>query len=245
MNQKIKVIVIVGVVVSVMAGGYWYFSQNPDRLSHLKAAFSLTDEAEAKEVYSVSGYIEADEIDVTAETRGRITRLTVDEGDPVEPGQVLVELDTALLEAEVRQAMAEVAKAKAHLAKVEAGPPLEEIAKAEAAVAVAEAEAEAAHIRWQDAMMLRDNPQELDMKIDAARTAVEMGELKITSLVPAKDAAEDLWELRRQQWDFAQEGAHMCRTNPQTGQKMCRTLNFEEGTQQDIGVAWNQSGDRL
>lgn len=241
-HKLIPVLIALVLVAGAGGGGYWYFSQNPATLTQLQLKFGLISEDEAAGVYSVSGYIEAREINVAAETKGRITRLTADEGDWVEAGQMLVELDTALLMAELQQAQAKIATARALLAKIEAGVRAEEIAKAEAAVTVAEAKAEAARTHWQDALTLRDNPQELDMQIDAARTALQLAELKIAYAAPLKDAGEAVWELRQQQWDFFQDGLDVSRTNPQTGQKMSRHITFDEAIKQNAGVAWNYAG---
>lgn len=242
MKHKLIPVLIILLVASAVGIGYWYFSQNPAALTQLQLKLGLIDQDQAGGVYRVSGYIEADEVAVAAETRGRITRLAADEGDWIEAGQTLVELDTALLEAEVEQAQAKIATAKAHLAKIEAGVRAEEIAKAEAAVAVAEAKAAAAYTQWQDALTLRDNPQELNMQIDAARTALQLAELKIVYAAPLKDSGEAVWDLRQQQWDFFQEGFYVSRTHPQTGDKMSRHITFEESQKQDAGVAWNYAG---
>ncbi len=245
MKQKIGPILIILLAVGVVSGGYWYFSRYPAQLTRLQLKFGLISKDEATGVYRVSGYIEADDVNVEAETKGRITRLLADEGDYVWAGQKLVELDTTLLEAEVAQAQAKIETAKAQLVRVEAGVRAEEIAKAEAAVAVAEARVQAANTQWQDAIALRDNPQELEMQIDAARTALQLAELKIDYAIPLKDAGEAVWDLRHQQWDYAQDEHRKCGSNPMTGQKMCMTFELTEGQRQDWGVAWNYAGANM
>jgi multidrug resistance efflux pump len=242
MNQKTIIALITLIVIGLVGGGYWYVTHNPARLTELQLKLGLISQEAARGLYSVSGYIEADEVAVEADTKGRILRLRAEEGQYVQAGQRLIELDTALLAAEMDQARAKIETAEARLARVEAGVPAEEVAKAEAAVAVAEAQAQAAHTQWQDAITLRDNPQELNMQIDAARTALDLAELQIAAAIPRKDADEALWELRRQQWEYTQEEHRKCRTNPMTGKKMCMTFEFPEGAQQDIGVAWNYAG---
>ncbi len=241
MKHKIVPLIVILLIVGGIAEGYWYFSQHPDELTQLQLKIGLISESEASGIHSVSGFIEADEIDMAMESGGRITRLTTDEGDFVEVNQVLAELDASLLEAEIAQVEAKIAVAEAQLAKVEAGVRAEEIAKAEAAVAVAEANSEAAFILWQDAIVLRDNPQELDMQIDAASTALELAELEIAYSIPFKDAAEALWELYHQQWDKSQEGINVSFTIPGVG-KRSRHFSFPEGAKQDAGVAWNMAG---
>jgi multidrug efflux pump subunit AcrA (membrane-fusion protein) len=174
MKNRIKPVILILLAIVALGGGYWFYRQNPDTLVQLQRRLGILGEAQASETHTVSGYIEADEINLATETSGRIMLITLEEGDLAHGGQILVELDTALLEADVRQAKARIATAKAQLAKIKAGVRAEEIAKAEAAVAVAEAAAEAAYTRWQDAIHLRDNPQELDRQIDAARTTAEL-----------------------------------------------------------------------
>jgi multidrug resistance efflux pump len=244
MNDKLKSILIVLLVLAgTFGGGYWYFTQNPAQLTALQLKFGLTGKEEASGTSgSVSGYIEADETDLATETKGRIASITAGEGDYVEAGQMLVQLDTALLEAEVEQAQAQVNTAKARLAKVEAGPPTEEIAKAEAAVAVAEAKANRAHVEWQNAIMLRDNPQQLDMQIDAARTRLELADLRIQQAIPLKDAGEEVSDAWHTRWAWLQEDHHVCKSPPLSSEKMCKTIKSSEGQRQDAGVAWNFAG---
>ena len=242
MKRKITLFVSVLLLAVMIGGGYGYYSQNPAGFNQLQVQLGWFGQAEASGLQSVSGYIEAEEVDVAAETRGRIIQITIDEGDFVQAGQILVELDTALLEADMKQAEAKIATAKAQLAKTKAGVRAEEIGKAEAAVAVAEANAEAAYTQWQDAIRLRDNPQELDMQIDAARTALDLAELAIEYAIPLKDAGETLWELGKQQWDYTQRSHRGCGTNPSSGEKVCQTFRFKEGAKQDAGVAWNYAG---
>ncbi|MBN1992642.1 MAG: efflux RND transporter periplasmic adaptor subunit [Anaerolineae bacterium] len=241
MKHRIVPIIIILIIIGAAAGGYWYFSQNPAEFTRLQVELGLLTETEASGIHSASGFIEAEEISAAAEIGGRITRIAVAEGDFVEAGQVLVELDTALLETELAQAKAKIETANAQLDQINAGIRAEEIAKAEAAVAVAEAKAEAAHVAWADAIMLRDNPQELDMQIDAAKTALELAELKIAYAIPLKNAAEALYALGEQGWQTAQEGIDWSVKLP-TGNKKSGHYTFPEGFKQDASMAWNLAG---
>lgn len=65
-----------------------------------------------------NGRIEAEQIDISAKSPGRTRQVLVAEGDMVSAGTVLVEMDTAELQASLRQAEAEVALA--HQTKAEA-----------------------------------------------------------------------------------------------------------------------------
>lgn len=241
MKHNIVPLIIVLLLISAAGGGYWYFKQNPAELVRLQLRLGLISEAEATGVNRASGFIEADEISIAAETGGRISRLSVDEGDFVQAGQVLVELDTALLDTEVKQTEAKIATAEAQLAKIEAGVRPEEIGKAEAAGAVAEANAAAAYSQWQDAITLRDNPQELDLQIDAAQTALDLAKLKIDYAIPLKDANEALSGLKQQEWDIAQTGTYVHYYNPLTDEGVRDWIHPPEGEQRRISEAWNMA----
>lgn len=237
MKHKIGPLIIVLVLVGAVGEGYWYFAQHPDELLRLQIRFGLISEAEVTGQRSASGFIETEEVTIAAETGGRITSVLVDEGDFVEAGQVLVEIDSTLLDAERAQVEAKVETAKAQLAKARAGVRAEEIARAEAAVIMAEAQAAAAYTLWQNAVLLRDNPQQLDLQIDAARTTLELAELQIAYAIPVKDAGETLWELRQRQWVDIQDGVFVHIPRGRTFH-----MEYPEGTKQDAGVAWNLAG---
>lgn len=87
-----------------------------------------------------SGFIGAEEILISTQGSGRVQALYADEGDWVSVGQVLAQLDTASLDAQIRRAEAELEGAEAALSEVKAGARPQEIEIAEAAVATAEDE---------------------------------------------------------------------------------------------------------
>lgn len=70
---------------------------------------------------------------------GRVQTVAVAVGDEVQPGEVLITLETADLEAEVAQAEAALDAAQAQLTSLQAGPRAEEIAVAEARLRAAQA----------------------------------------------------------------------------------------------------------
>ena len=168
-----RVIITLIAIALLAAGGYgawWVWQTRPDLARSALERLKLTMPATETQGLFASGTIEASKVTVTTETGGRIVELLVDEGDSVRAGQVVARLDAALLEAQIAQAKAavEVAEAQLALAKAKARP--EELRRAQAAVAQAEAARQAARQAWLDAQTLRDNPQELDLQIIAART---------------------------------------------------------------------------
>ena len=94
---------------------------------------------------SLGGVVASGEIVATQEAQlsftvpGRVQRVDVALGDDVEPGEVLVTLETASLEAQVAQAGAAVQAAQANLDQLLAGTSPGEIAVAETAISLARA----------------------------------------------------------------------------------------------------------
>jgi HlyD family secretion protein len=126
-SRAVKGVIALGVVVLVglaYAYGGRLFGQAP--ASHL----------------SVTGTIEATQVDVSVKITGRIVARLVNEGDRVTEGQLLVRLDDSELAAEVRRQEAAVRTAEAALRDLQAGARPEEINEARAAVARAQAQLE-------------------------------------------------------------------------------------------------------
>jgi HlyD family secretion protein len=87
-----------------------------------------------------SGYVEATEVRVASEVPGRLLALRVAEGDRVQAGDLIAQLDTTDAQLAIRRAEADREQAVAQLALLRAGARPEEIRQAEAQVQAAEAE---------------------------------------------------------------------------------------------------------
>ena len=112
-------------------------------------------------IASGNGRIEAKLVDATAKEPLRVKDILVDEGDLVQPGQVLVHMDTVTLDAQLAEAKSSVAAAQEQLAVVNAN-----IAKRKSEVALAKIEADRAQ------KMLQDNASS-QREVDVRRTTVE------------------------------------------------------------------------
>jgi HlyD family secretion protein len=153
----------------------------------------------------VSGFVEADDVQVSAEVGGRVVELNVDEGDRVDAGAVIVRLDTRDTELALTRARAERAQAEAQLRLLEAGSRPEEIRQAEAQVAVAEADVRAAEAELASAAsdldryeaLLRANAGSVKAR-DDARTRRDVAEGRLAAARQRVEAArETLARLRR------------------------------------------------
>jgi membrane fusion protein (multidrug efflux system) len=89
MFRKRRVIIPLGLLLAFALLGSWYWYVN-------LRGYITSDDA----------YIDADRVSISSRMLGRIEKLTVDEGDTVAAGQVLVSLDDRDLEAQLTQANA-------------------------------------------------------------------------------------------------------------------------------------------
>lgn len=119
-----------------------------------------------------TGFLESEQVIVASEISGRIVDLTAAEGDAVQAGQTIARLDDSLIRLQLASADADVAAAEARLAQLRAAVRPEDIALAEARLAQAQVALDAAETTLQDAIRLRDNPQDLDVQIAQAQAAL-------------------------------------------------------------------------
>ncbi|MDP3046708.1 MAG: efflux RND transporter periplasmic adaptor subunit [Chloroflexota bacterium] len=190
-----------------------------------------------------SGTIEADGYRVSAQTGGRIQSLLADEGDEVTAGQVLVRLDDALLAAEMKKAQAARSAAQAGLGLVQAGARQEDLAKAEAGVRMARAARDGAKVAWDDALAARDNPQELDLRIAAARSQVAVSEARLAQAQAGTDAAQaqsDMWATIA---DLMSGSQTMCFATPSG--PVCTKVSTPRQFTDNASFQWNQASQQV
>ncbi len=160
-----RILVFVLVVILLGAGAAaWYNWSTPAR---------------AAATTNYSGTVEAEEVAIVPEIAGRITDLHVKEGDTVKAGDILVQLDTAMLDAQIQQAQAAVATSNANLAQLTAGARPEDIEAAEGALAQATAARDGAQKAFDDARAIRANPQTLNTQIVEAQGRVTEAEAQV------------------------------------------------------------------
>ncbi len=186
--QRKKAVVLAGAVLVVTAGSaLWFLGTQPG------ATFVVPWTPPEDAAITAAGVIEAYQVAVVAETPGTIREFVVREGDEVHQGDVVIRLDDDLYRANLERTASYVALAQANLALLEAGPRPEEIAAAQAQLRMAEAKRDAARTTWENAIRARDNPQELDVQITAARAQVEIAEGQLKAALGTKDSMEAGW----------------------------------------------------
>lgn len=164
-----KVYLIVGVLLLVL-GLAWLRSRPPAVAVAHPTIQSVTQSVSASG--SVAG---VDESDVAAELGGRLAHLRVREGQKVRRGQLLAELETSLLKAQLDQARAALTTAQTQLAQASRPPLASEVERAQAEVnqaqEVAQAQLAAARHRLEE---LREGPtrEELEQARGSAMQAL-------------------------------------------------------------------------
>ncbi len=205
-RRRLVLLFIVILVLAVGGATVVYFASHPVAWRDTLIRLGLTEPPDRRLV--VSGFIEAEEVDIAPQIGGRVAKLYVEKGAAVSPGDQLVRLDGALLEARIEAARAGVAIAAAELAQAEAGARPEQVRQAEAELARAVAAREGAYQAWQDAAAIRDQPKRLNAEIGAARSAVQAAEAELAQASALKDAAvisHDAYRDARERWPEMRE----------------------------------------
>lgn len=123
MHPNPRKIIPVLLIVVLAGAAWWYFG---------------TGQAENQNgKISASGTIEATQVNLAPEVGGKVVEILARKGDTVEPGQILIRFEDALMQAQLGQAQAALAQAQANYDLVAAGLPAEQ---REVAIVAAELE---------------------------------------------------------------------------------------------------------
>ncbi|MCC6905799.1 MAG: efflux RND transporter periplasmic adaptor subunit [Anaerolineae bacterium] len=139
----------------------------------------------------LSGFIEAETVDLAAEIGGRVTDLPFAEGEDVPVDAVVVQLDTSLLEAQLAAAQAQLAIAEAQRDQIAAGPRAEVIEQAEAQVQIAQAALDAARVALAASAAVRNNPQDIMVQLVDAETRLAVAQEQVGAAQAQLSIAED------------------------------------------------------
>lgn len=117
MKKKLPVLII---VLALVAGGVYFWR------SH--------EEPEPQDSLTLFGNVDIRKVDLAFRVSGKIAAVNFEEGDRVQPGQVVAKLEETPYQDELNLALAQQQQATAFLSKLEAGNRPQEIAQAEALV---------------------------------------------------------------------------------------------------------------
>lgn len=138
-----------------------------------------------------SGYIEAVQVHLAPEVSGRITEVLVNEGQPVKKGDILIKLDSTLVEAQYQQAAAAAWAARSNAEAAMANYRLLESGASDEQLAVAQAGIDIAQINVDAAQETYDAIPENLLETASAITA----RLQLDRAIAALDAAQAQFNL--------------------------------------------------
>jgi HlyD family secretion protein len=143
---------------------------------------------------SASGIIQVDELAIASEYGGLIVSSprvrAVRSGDTVAAGEIVVQLDTTVLDAQIEAARAAVSLAEARVSVAQAGTRPGKIAIAEAELLQAERARLAAMQAVSDTAALVANPQEIRLQIALHEAQIQAQQHRLAQSLALKDAAE-------------------------------------------------------
>lgn len=166
MKRLIRVIVLVVIVSAVVLGVRWHKEKAPDTTgTNLK----------------IYGTIDIRDANLAFNEQERISRVLVEEGDRVEAGQVLAQLKTDRIEAQIAESQARVAAQTQVVNRLKAGSRRQEIEQAQAEVAAAKARVRNAEQNFQRIMKTFGSGATSEQVLDDAqsRLDVEQAQLKV------------------------------------------------------------------
>ncbi len=156
-----------------------------------------------QEPLHVSGFIEADEIRLGSRVGGRVAKVYVQEGDRVQAGAPLVDLEPYDLRSREQEAISRVAECQAELDRLHAGYREQEQAQAKARV-------EQWQAQW-DLLKVRPLPQErkaAKARLDAAESQWKLAEKsykRAEGLLAKKTISDSEFEKAADDWEVAQK----------------------------------------
>ena len=156
------------------------------------------------DVLRVSGHVEATEVRLAADAGGRVLTLAVKEGDRVQPGQLVLTLDTRDVELAMQRARADQSQAEGQLRLVMASARPEDIRQAEAQIAAARGDLAAAQAELAGAgqdlerfeTLLQNNSGSRKQRDDAATRRDIARDRAATAASRVRSAEESLTRLR-------------------------------------------------
>ncbi|MDQ1327951.1 MAG: Biotin/lipoyl-binding protein, partial [Candidatus Poribacteria bacterium] len=155
-------------------------------------ALALRNGSNNKDSISASGSIEAKEVEVSSLIPGQIASLLVDEGDFVQQGQVIAEIDHSKLDIQLRQAQTNLTSAEARLeqaklvAKLTDTQMKTQIQQAKAMVDIASSRLSQAQIG-------------LDLQGTATSTQIQQADSAVAQASAKLEQAKELYELQQSQ----------------------------------------------
>jgi HlyD family secretion protein len=166
---------IIGLLLVVVIAGGVTTRQFLSRETPLSVTVEAIRSRDLEAIVAASGTIQPQrQVDISANTMGRVTRLGVVEGQRVEAGQFLLELDPRSLEGQLQQGEARVAVARSTLAQARTG-----VEQAEANVASARQAFDRQQQLWDEGLTTRETLERAETELAVRETDLRSREQDI------------------------------------------------------------------
>lgn len=163
-------------LAGIVGGGIWYW----------KTQQRAADDG----ILVLYGNVDIRQVELAINGSERIGRVLAEEGDHVEQGQLLAELELERFELAVARVEAQVETQNQVVARLEAGTRLEEIREAEAALAAVEADHEDAEATLKRVLALKEKNAVTAQEVDAARAKRDSAAANVRFQQAALDLAK-------------------------------------------------------
>lgn len=179
-------------VILILSGLGWY-------------GWQQRQEKPGADVYN--GWVEGEEYRVVAETAGKIKEIMVKEGEGVQKGQLIAQLDDSAARLQLALAQANLAAAQARAGDVKAGNRPQQIAQARAQVRALQASLQGAQENWRRAKSQRQDVEELVASGGATADQLEAAKAAEASARAAVESLKAQIEAAQQQVRLLEAGA--------------------------------------
>ncbi|MDU2065225.1 MAG: HlyD family secretion protein [Sporomusaceae bacterium] len=157
--SKRQITIAASAVVGVLtAAGFWWWT--------ISSSIISTDDARVKNNI----------VNVSTKIPGQIDKLLVKEGEYVEAGQILAEIDSSSLKIQVEQAQANLNSTQAKLASLQVGSRPQQVTQSEASVEQAAANLANAQKNYERVERLFEQGAIAEQQRDASQTALKVAE---------------------------------------------------------------------
>ncbi|MBI2828164.1 MAG: efflux RND transporter periplasmic adaptor subunit [Acidobacteria bacterium] len=172
MTRKSRVAIAGAVLVAAAAAGSIFWWRNPDRPS---VAAETLRKRDLEALVSASGKIQPKrQVNVSASTMGRVTRLAVQEGDRVRAGQFLLEIDPRSLDGQLQRGEAGVAAARSSLQQARTG-----VEQARATLGLARQNLKRQDELWREGLTTRESLERAQNEVDVREAELKAREQEI------------------------------------------------------------------
>lgn len=177
MSRSLRILLPVLLFAGALAGGYYAFWGKGGDIGDGPI--------------TLYGNVEIREAELAFEVSGRLSAIPVTEGERVDQGQLLAQIDDRRFRQAVAEAEARLAAQRQRVRELEAGSRPQEIRRARAELEAARAERDNARNRLERLRRLAESQHVSQQRIDDAATALEGAEARLRAARENLDLAEE------------------------------------------------------